>query len=89
MGHPELPEVNRSRVYFNAGALLIDLSLIRQRLPEMRIALAALQETAYRDQDLLFSLMIFMSLISFGMLAALAHTLHSSDDRNNTWPQGG
>jgi lipopolysaccharide biosynthesis glycosyltransferase len=62
MGHPELPEVDQGRVYFNAGALLIDLSLIRQRLPEMRIALAALQETAYRDQDFLNT---FFSRLSF------------------------
>ena len=56
MRHPGLPEVNRGRLYFNAGVLLVDLSLIRQRLPEMRNALAALRERAYKDQDFLNAL---------------------------------
>ena len=77
IGHPGLPEINRGHIYFNAGVLLVNLSLIRRRLPEMKNALATLKETAYRDQDFLNAFFSDdMSSISCGMLAALAHTLH-------------
>jgi len=96
MGHPGLPEANRGRFYFNAGVLLLDLSLIRQRLPETRSALATLKETEYRgralDQDFLnvffsddfYELDIVWNASGFGTYASTWPSL----DRDNTWPQG-
>ena len=55
LGHTGLPEVDRGRPYFNACVLLLDLFLIRQRLPEMKNALAERQETMFKDQDFLNS----------------------------------
>jgi lipopolysaccharide biosynthesis glycosyltransferase/predicted O-methyltransferase YrrM len=91
MGHPGLPEVDRGRHYFNAGVLLVDLSLIRQRLPEMRNALAALQETAYKDQDFLngfFSADFYELDIVWNASGLGTYASWSSVDRDNTWPQG-
>ena len=91
MGHQGLPEVNRGRFYFNAGVLLLDLSLIRQRLPEMRNALATLQETAYKDQDFLnaiFSDDLYELDIAWNAGGLGTYASWSSDDRENAWPQG-
>jgi len=92
MGHLGLPEVNRGRFYFNAGVLLVNLSLIRQRLPEMRNALATLKETAFKDQDFLnaffcddfYELDIVWNATGFGTYASK----WTNVDRDNTWPQG-
>ena len=91
MGHPGLPEVDRGRLYFNAGVLLINLSLIRQRLPDMRNALATLKETAYKDQDFLnaFFSVDFCELDIVWNAGGLGtYASWSSNDRDNTWPQG-
>jgi len=91
MGHPGLPEAVRGRHYFNAGVLLVDQSLIRQRVPEMWIALAALKETEKKDQDFLnvffsvdfFELDIVWNAGGLGTYASWAH-----EDRDKTWPKG-
>ena len=91
MGHPGLPEVDRGRPYFNAGVVLVDLPLIRKRLPEMRKALAALQETAYKDQDFLnafFSVDLYELDIVWNAGGLGTYASWSSVDRDNTWPQG-
>ena len=95
VGHPGLPEANRGRVYFNSGVLLVNLSLIRQRLPEMRDALATLEETLYKDQDFLnvffsdfYELDIVWNASGLGTYASWSSDSWSSDDRDNTWPQG-
>jgi hypothetical protein len=96
MGHPGLPDVDRGRNYFNSGVLLLNLSLIRQRLPEMRNALAALQETACKDQDFLnaffsadfYELDIVWNAGGLGTYASWSSVSWSSDDRDNIWPQG-
>ena len=95
VGHPGLPEVNRGRVYFNSGVLLVNLLLFRQRLPELRNALATLQETVYKDQDFLnvffidfYELDIVWNAGGLGTYASWSSDSWSSDDRDNTWPQG-
>jgi lipopolysaccharide biosynthesis glycosyltransferase/predicted O-methyltransferase YrrM len=95
IGHPGLPEVNRGRIYFNSGVLLVDLLLIRQRLPEMKNALATLQETLYKDQDFLniffpdfYQLDIVWNAGGLGTYASWSSDSWSSVDRDNTWPQG-
>ncbi|KAF8526627.1 glycosyltransferase family 8 protein [Hysterangium stoloniferum] len=91
LGHPGLSEVERCRPYFNAGVLLINLSLSRQRHPEMRNALAARQETAYKDQDFLnafFSGDLYELDIAWNASGLGTYASWSSADRDNTWPQG-
>ena len=95
LGHPGLPEVNRGRIYFNSGVLLVNLLLFRQRLPELRNALATLQETVYKDQDFLnvfftnfYELDIVWNAGGLGTYASWSSDSWSSDDRDNTWPQG-
>ena len=95
IGHPGLPEVNRGRIYFNSGVLLVNLSLIRQRLPEMRNAFAALQETLYKDQDFLnvffpdfYELDIVWNAGGLGTYASWSSVSWSSVDRDKIWPQG-
>ena len=92
MGHPGLPEANRGRFYFNAGVLLGDLSLIRQRLPEIRNALATIKEAAFKDQDFLnvfFSddFYEFDIVWNANGLGTYASTWTIAD-RDKTWPQG-
>ena len=89
MGHPGLPEVNRGRFYFNAGVLLVNLSLVRQRLPEMRNAFATLKETAYKDQDFLnaFFFHDFYELDMMWNAGGLGTYATWSDDKR-IWPQG-
>ena len=67
------------RLYFNSGMLLVNLSIIRQRLPEMRNALATIQETTYKGQDFLnvFFSDDFYELDIVWNAVALAYTLHS------------
>jgi lipopolysaccharide biosynthesis glycosyltransferase/predicted O-methyltransferase YrrM len=95
VGHPGLPEVNRGRVYFNSGVLLVNLLIFRQRLPEMKNALATVQETAYKDQDFLnvffsdfYELDIVWNAGGLGTYASWSSDSWSSVDRDNTWPQG-
>ena len=91
MGHPGLPEVNRGRFYFNAGVLLVNLSLVRQRIPEMKNALATLKETAYKDQDFLnafFSDEIYELDIVWNAGGLGTYASWPNDDRDSTWPQG-
>ena len=91
MGHPGLPEVNRGRFYFNAGVLLVNLSLIKQRIPEMKNALATLKETAYKDQDFLnafFSDDIYELDIVWNAGGLGTYASWPNDDRDSTWPQG-
>ena len=91
IGHPGLPEINRGHIYFNAGVLLVNLSLIRRRLPEMKNALATLKETAYRDQDFLnafFSDDFYELDIVWNAGGLGTYASWPNDDRNNTWPQG-
>ena len=91
IGHPGLPEINRGHIYFNAGVLLVNLSLIRRRLPEMKNALATLKETAYRDQDFLnafFSDDFYELDIVWNAGGLGTYASWPNDDRSNTWPQG-
>ena len=86
MGHPGLPEVNRGRLYFNAGVLLVNPSLIKQRLPEKPNALAALQQTVYKDQDFLntfFSDNFYELDIVWNAGGLGTHASWSSVDRDN------
>jgi lipopolysaccharide biosynthesis glycosyltransferase/predicted O-methyltransferase YrrM len=91
IGHPGLPEVDRGRFYFNAGVLLVNLSLVRQRLPEMKNALATLKETAYKDQDFLnafFSEDFYELDIVWNAGGLGTYASWTNDDRDNIWPQG-
>ena len=95
IGHPGLPEANQGRIYFNSGVLLINLSLIRRRLPEMTNALATQQETAYKDQDFLniffpdfYELDIVWNAGGLGTYASWSSDSWASDDRDSTWPLG-
>jgi lipopolysaccharide biosynthesis glycosyltransferase len=93
MGHPGLPEVNRDRFYFNAGVLLVNLSLIRQQLPKLRNAFATLKETEHKDQDFLnaFFCNDFYELDvvwNAGGLGTYASWPWKFVDYENIWPQG-
>ena len=69
-----------------------DVYQIRQRVPEIRNALATLKETAYKDQDFLnvffsddfYELDIVWNASGLGTYASK----WKSVDRDNTWPQG-
>jgi lipopolysaccharide biosynthesis glycosyltransferase/predicted O-methyltransferase YrrM len=90
LGHEGLPETEKGRPHFNAGVMLLDLTLIRTRLPAFAQLVRERAETTYKDQDLLnafFALDDWLELnVEWNASGLGTYAVCPGKDRDVVWP---